>query len=207
MLAPFECERLIACWDRPARFDRAVAMGPKGYGVGEYRYWREPIPEPARSLRRHLYRVLRAAAEEHRARPRAVKPLYPASVREFWEQCRAAGQSRPSSILLRYDTGGINHPHRDIYGKIWFPFQAVVVLSRRGRDFVGGEFSVVEKRPGGDERWRAVAASEGDLILFCSRERWEIAGGRRRRVELRHAMRRIDRGARFGLGLVFPLAG
>ena len=205
LLVPAECEALIGHWPRRERFDRTIVMGPKGYGVGEYRYWKEPLPEPARSVRRLLYRRLRASADLHRAR-KPGEPGYPPSLRGLWALSRDAGQRRPSSILLRYGAGGINHPHRDIYGKVWFPFQALVVLSRVGRDFDGGEFSLIEEMPGGKERWGEVWASEGDLVVFCSRERWARLHGRPRKIELRHAMKVISQGERFGLGIVFPLA-
>ncbi|MBZ0252180.1 MAG: 2OG-Fe(II) oxygenase, partial [Candidatus Methylomirabilis sp.] len=197
LLAPAECAALIAHWPDAERFERTIDMAPKGYGVGAYRYWKEPLPEPAETLRRELYDILKVAADLHRD----DDTIYPETLGEFQDRCRAAGQRRASSILLRYPTGGVNHPHRDIYGREWFPFQALVVLSRRGRDFRGGDFVLMEKDapPGAGE---TVPLSEGDLLLFCSS--FHRAG--RRKVELRHAMRPVTRGERFALGLVFHMA-
>jgi alkylated DNA nucleotide flippase Atl1 len=206
LLAEAECVSLIAAYDDDARFERTIEMGPRGYGVGTYRYWKEPIPEPARSLRAGLYDRLRAPAGEA---PGAVE--YPPSLAEFWDRCRASGQKRAASILLRYGEGGINFPHRDIYGRQWFPYQAVAVLSRRGADFEGGEFVLFEEAPGEGSRERAFALDAGDLLVFASRgysrpRAGPSAKGRALLAELHHGMRAVTRGERFALGLVLHLA-
>lgn len=200
VLAPAECEAVLAESERAGRFDREVEMLAKGYGVGRYRYWNEPLPEPLGELREALYPRLRPCAEA------IASGAFPATLAEFWRRCREAGQQRPSSILIQYPTRGVNHPHRDLYGRVWFPLQALVVLSRRGRDFEGGEFVLIEERPGQDLR-RAVPVSEGDLVVFCTRERRERSGGRRRKVALLHAMDPVTRGEREAAGIVFHLAG
>jgi hypothetical protein len=200
LLAQVECEALIRTFDDPSRFERTIDMGPRGYGVGSYRYFEEPLPDPAGAVRLALYTRLRGLAAET---PGAVE--YPPTLFEFWENCRASGQNRASSILLRYPQGGVNFPHRDIYGRQWFPYQAVVVLSRRGADFEGGEFLLHEKLPGGGTREREFALDAGDLAVFAS-QGYRAPGPRPRRVELRHGMRAVTRGERFALGLVLHLA-
>jgi len=200
LLAEAECEALIETFENDACFERTIEMGPRGYGVGSYRYFKDPLPEPARSLREALYERLRALAAEA---PGAVE--YPATLAEFHERCRASGQKRASSILLHYSEGGVNFPHRDIYGRQWFPYQAVVVLSRRGADFEGGEFLLHEETPDAGARERAFALDAGDLAVFASRG-YRAGGPRPRFVELRHGMRAVTRGERFALGLVLHLA-
>jgi hypothetical protein len=205
LLAAGECEDLIACWDREGLFERTIEMGPRGYGTGDYRYFRDPPPPPIGALRRLLYARLRRTAEAWR-RPRPSEARYPRTLREFHETCRSAGQARGSTILLRYPAGGINHPHQDIYGPVWFPFQALVVLSRRGTDFTGGQLVILEERPDGAERERRIAVRRGDLVVFASRERRETRGPARRAVPMRHGMTMVRRGERFALGIVFHLA-
>lgn len=200
LLAEAECEALIDLASDDARFERTIEMGPRGYGVGSYRYFKDPLPEPARSVREALYERLRALAAEA---PGAVE--YPSTLAKFHERCRANGQKRASSILLRYPEGGVNFPHRDIYGRQWFPYQAVVVLSRRGADFEGGEFLLHEESPDAGSKERAFALDAGDLAVFASRG-YSAPGPRPRFVELRHGMRAVTRGERFALGLVLHLA-
>ena len=197
VLPPDACEELIAAFDDDARFERTIRMGPRGYGVGTYRYWKEPMPRLASAVRDEIYARLRGLASEA---PGAS--AYPPKLEDFWRACRSTGQHRASSIVLRYPEGGVNFPHRDVYGPTWFPYQAACVLSRRGDDYEGGEFILYEERPGESPVERVHALDQGDVALFASR------GFRRggRFVELRHGMRTVTRGERFALGLVLHLA-
>ncbi len=204
LFSPAECADLLASLaeiERGGGFERSVQMAPHGFGVGAYHYLSEPLLDPAAALRTDLYARLAPAGLEVRGR------VYPPDLDTFWAHCRRGGQRRASSIVLCYGAGGVNHPHRDLYGEVWFPFQALLVLSRHGRDFEGGEFVLVEDAAsGGRETEHVVPATEGDLLLFASRCRVELDGRRRKRVFLRHGMRPVTRGMRFGLGIVFHLA-
>lgn len=186
LVAPSECQSILNLSATTERFERTIQMFPKGYGVGTYHYYKEPLPEPAGALRERLYRELLPAG-------------YPNDLAGFWKRCRDFGQRRASSILICYGQGGVNHPHRDVYGRIWFPFQALVMLSRRGRDFSGGEFFVEDEASGGRQ---SAPVSEGDVVLFATRERVEAG----RKVSVRHGMQPVTRGKRYGLGIVFHLA-
>ena len=187
LLAPSECARILNDSTELGRFERSIDMLPRGYGVGSYHYYREPLPAPAETLRELLYNEIAPAG-------------YPEKLSEFWERCRAAGQKRASSILIGYGKGGINHPHRDVYGPVFFPFQAFITLSKRGRDFTGGEFYVADEDGAGP--MKKVAVNEGDVVIFASRDR-HVNG---RKVRVRHGMTTVTKGKRYGLGIVFHLA-
>ncbi len=195
------CEELIVAFADETRFERTIRMGPRGYGVGTYRYWKEPMPRIARELRAEIYVRLRELASEA---PGAS--AYPPTLEDFWRACRKTGQHRASSIVLRYPEGGVNFPHRDVYGPTWFPYQAVCVLSRRGEDYEGGEFVLYEERPEGAPLERVHPLDAGDLAIFASRGYRSGTNGAQRFVELKHGMRPITRGERFALGLVMHLA-
>jgi len=186
LIASSECQSILDASATIERFERTIQMLPKGYGVGTYHYYQEPLPVPAGALRERLYRELAPSD-------------YPKNLAAFWKRCRNAKQKRASSILICYGKGGVNHPHRDVYGKVWFPFQAVVMLSRRGRDFAGGEFFVEDEATGDRE---IAKVSEGDVVLFVTRERVDNGG----RVAVRHGMQRVTQGKRYALGMVFHLA-
>ena len=186
LIAPSECQSILDASATIERFERTIQMLPKGYGVGTYHYYKEPLPEPAGALRENFYRELAPSG-------------YPKNLAAFWKRCRRAKQKRASSILICYGMGGVNHPHRDVYGKVGFPFQAVVMLSRRGRDFAGGEFFVEDEATGHRE---IAKVSEGDVVLFVTRERVDNGG----RVAVRHGMQPVTRGKRYALGMVFHLA-
>ena len=178
-------------------YERTIHMRSKGYGVGRYGYLAEPLPPVAATLRAGLYERLLPLADGWSG----AAPAYPPTVEALAEACRAAGQRRASCILLEYGEGGVNHPHRDVYGSLVFPFQALVVLSRRGRDFEGGDFLLLEER-GDGEATTAVPADEGELVVFAAWGRPAADG----RVGLRHAMSPLTRGTRHALGIVFNLA-
>jgi len=200
LLAPTECDAVHAASRAPGAMDRTTHMLPKGYGVGAYHYWSEPLPPLLAQLRERLYGALLEAADTLRG-----EATYPPTLDAFWATCRAADQRRPSSILIQYPEGGVNHPHRDVYGPVWFPYQALLLLSRRGRDFEGGEFVLLEERADGERR-HEIPVSEGDLVVFGTRMRWDASGPQPRKVPLRHAMAPVTRGEREAVGLVFHLA-
>ena len=186
LIAPSECQSILDASAAIERFERTIQMLPKGYGVGTYHYYTEPLPEPAGELRERLYRELALSG-------------YPNNLAAFWKQCRDRGQKRASSILICYGKGGVNYPHRDVYGQVWFPFQALVMLSRRGRDFTGGEFFVEDEASGHRQIARV---SEGDVVLFATRERVQNGSP----VAVRHGMLPVTRGKRYAFGVVFHLA-
>lgn len=187
LLTPSECASILNASTQMTRFERSVDMQPRGYGVGSYHYYKEPLPSTAQTLRDLLYRRLAPSG-------------YPSTLTEFWRRCREAGQRRPSSILIGYGKGGINHPHRDVYGPVFFPYQALVALSKRGRDFTGGDFYLVDEADPGARR--PFKVTEGDVVIFATRDRRPA----RRKLAIRHGMTTVTRGRRYGLGLVFHLA-
>lgn len=221
------CGALRELAEAPELFERTIDMAPRGYGVGTYRYFKEPLPEPAFTIREELYSNLTDLARDTRS-----APAYPPTLAQFFEQCRAAGQRRSSSILLSYAAGGVNHPHRDIYGKLWFPYQAVLVLSAREQEFEGGDLVLCTRQKDGTEQRRRLPLDQGDLCLFASRgfeaatlgapapketpkESSKGAHGSTRRspvkpesrwVEQTHGLTTVTRGTRSALGIVLHLA-
>lgn len=196
-----ECAAIGACFDDEPLFERTIEMAPRGYGVGRYRYFREPAPAPIAALRAGLYERLRPLVESWTASGAADagELCFPADIDDFFARCRAAGQLRGSSIVLVYPAGGVNHPHQDVYGPVAFPLQALIVLSERGRDFRGGAFEWIEEAAGGGERRARVPATRGDLVVFAS-------SSRPPRVPVRHGMTLVTHGERRALGIVFHLA-
>jgi len=197
-----ECARLIALDRVDRRFRSRIDMARHGFGVGRYGYFAHPLPPIVRDLRRTLYARLTPIANrwmEALGDPRR----YPAQLAEFVAECAAHGQTRPTPLLLRYEAGGYNCLHRDLYGDVAFPLQATVFLSARGRDYAGGEFLLVEQRPRAQSRGEAIAAERGELLIFPNALR--PVRGRRGfyRASLRHGVSRITAGERFALGIIF----
>jgi hypothetical protein len=202
LLTPPECAALARLWDEPARFRTHVDLGRHRFGQGAYRYFDRPLPPLVEELRRQLYPPLARIADAWAAALGAQQRL-PASLDGFLARCRAAGQTRPTPLLLRYEAGGYNRLHQDLYGEVAFPLQVTVLLSDPQRDFAGGEFLLLEQRPRMQSRGEAVALRQGEAIVFPTRER-PLEGARGiTRATLRHGVSRIHAGLRLTLGIIF----
>ena len=197
-----ECVRLAALWPRDALFRSRVEMARHRFGEGAYQYFAYPLPSPVARLRHALYPAL-AEVANGMAEALGREERYPASLEEWLAACHAAGQTRPTPLLLRYEAGGWNALHRDLYGPLVFPLQATILLSRPGEDFEGGEFLLVEQRPRQQSMGTAAALAQGEMIVFPVFDR-PVAGARGHyRAQLRHGVSRVARGERFTLGLIF----
>jgi hypothetical protein len=202
LLTPQQCESLIALYDDRARFRKRVEMGRVLFGVGEYKYFAAPLPEIVAEMRAALYSRLVPIANRWMKAMRSPR-VFPPTPDEFEALCRAHGQDKPTPLLLRYEAGGYNCLHQDLYGEIAFPLQVTCALSRLGRDYHGGEFILVEQRPRAQSRAEVVALEQGEAIIFANSYR-PVRGIRGyHRVSLRHGISRVHCGLRFSLGVIF----
>ena len=202
LLTARECQALRRRFRQDASFRATVEMEPKRFGRGRYRYFAHPLPPPVARLRTALYPPLAAIAnrwQERLGRGERFEPTLAA----FLARCHAAGQTRPTPLLLRYERGDYNRLHQDLYGKIAFPLQVAIVLSREGRDYTGGEFLVAEQRPRMQTRVSAVRLGLGEAVVFPNAVR-PVAGPRGdARALMRHGVSELLSGERFTLGIIF----
>jgi hypothetical protein len=202
LLTPAECARIAALYDQPGHFRATIDMARHRFGEGQYRYFAAPFPEPVDALRHGLYRRLLPIARDWYDRlGRRVE--WPDTLDEWLEACHAAGQTRPTPILLRYEAGGWNALHRDLYGDKVFPLQVVVNLSDPGADHTGGEFLLVEQRPRAQSRGTATLIPQGHGLVFTTRDRPVASARGWSAAPVRHGVSTIRSGRRFTLGLVF----
>lgn len=202
LLRAEECQTLIDSYVEHSRFRSRVIMQRHGFGQGEYQYFDDPLPELIADLRVQLYERLVPLANRWSQRL-GFAHRYPATHAEFIDQCHAAGQFKPTPLLLRYRAGDYNCLHQDLYGPLAFPLQLTVMLSQPGEDFSGGEFTLVEQRPRRQSRPDVVSLQRGDAVVFAGQYR-PVAGTRGDyRVTLRHGVSRVRSGERFTLGLIF----
>ena len=172
------------------------------YGVGEYKYFARPMPEIVEQLRTELYARLVATANRWAERLRGGES-YPDSLSAFLKMCAASGQTKPTPLILRYEAGGYNCLHQDLYGEVAFPLQFTCALSRRGRDFEGGELLLVEQRPRAQSRGEAIALDEGEGIIFANRYRPSAGTRGFHRVNMRHGVSTVTSGSRYAMGVIF----
>jgi hypothetical protein len=202
LLDDAECAELAGLYDRPDRFRSTIDMARYRFGQGQYRYFDTPFPEPVAALREALYpRLLPIARQWWRRLDRDAE--WPDGLAEWLEVCHAAGQRRPTPILLRYGAGDWNALHRDLYGDKVFPLQVVVNLDEPGVDHTGGEFLLVEQRPRAQSRGTSVLLPRGHGLVFTTRDRPVRSARGWSAAPVRHGVSTVRSGRRRTLGLVF----
>lgn len=202
LLAPTECEWLAGLYSDDSVFRSRVVMGRHGFGRGEYKYFRYPLPNVIAELRTALYRRLAPIANRWNE-AMGMEVRYPQEHGEFIRRCHEAGQVRPTPLLLQYEAGDYNCLHQDLYGEHVFPIQVALLLSEPGRDFTGGEFVLTEQRPRMQSRAEVVPLRQGDAVAFAVHHR-PVRGTRGTyRVNLRHGVSRLRSGRRHTLGIIF----
>jgi uncharacterized protein len=202
ILTPAECADLVDLYDNRDRFRNRIDMARFRFGVGEYKYFAAPVPPLVAELREVLYPRVVPIANDWAKALRLGTP-FPSDFAEFIEICHRQGQTKPTPLILRYEAGGYNCMHQDLYGDVVFPIQFTFMLSRRGADYSGGEFMLLEQRPRAQSRCDAITLEQGAAVLFTTRYR-PVKGSRGYyRANVRHGVSRIQRGRRFTLGIIF----
>ena len=202
LLTPRECAALRDLYPSEQPFRSRIVMSRHGFGRGEYKYFAYPLPDIVAALRAALYPPLAEIANRWNE-AMGLPVRYPANHGAFLTRCHAAGQTRPTPLLLQYGAGDYNCLHQDVYGEHVFPLQAAFLLSRPAQDFTGGEFVLTEQRPRMQSRAEVVPLAQGEAVVFAVNQR-PVAGTRGSyRVTMRHGMSRVRSGRRHTLGIIF----
>jgi uncharacterized protein len=202
LLTPEECAGIAALYPNEEHFRSRILMARHGFGKGEYRYFKYPLPDLLGGLRTALYPCLAVVANQWNERM-GIEQRYPRTHAEFLEQCHDAGQARPTPLLLQYVAGDFNCLHQDLYGNLAFPIQVAILLSEPDRDFTGGEFVLTEQRPRMQSRAEVVPLRQGDAVAFAVHNRPVKGTKGNYRVNLRHGVSRIRSGLRHTVGIIF----
>ncbi len=196
-----ECRELAASFE-DGRFRSTIDMRRYRFGEGAYKYFDAPLPALIDDARHALYPPLAALANDWAQRLGETAD-YPPALEAFLDRCHAAGQQRPTPLILRYGEGGHNTLHQDIYGEVAFPLQAVTVLDRPGADFEGGQFVLLEQRPRAQSRAHVIDLERGAFLIFATRHR-PVQGTRGYyRANMRHGVATVLAGRRTTLGVIF----
>ena len=202
MLRASECDSLIARYADDAAFRKTVVMAKHGFGRGEYRYFGAPLPPAVSALRAALYPRLVPTANRWWEQL-GESARFPPTMAECEAASRAAGQTLPTPLLLRYGPGDYNCLHQDLYGAFWFPLQAAFLLDEPERDFTGGELVLVEQRPRMQSRPVVVPLRRGDGVVFACNSRPRRGSRGFYRTVLRHGVSELRSGKRHTLGIIF----
>jgi len=202
LLAPSECDAVAGMYGDTTAFRSHVVMARHGFGKGEYRYFSYPLPDLVQELRTGLYPRLAPLANAWHERM-GMDIRFPATHAEFLERCHAAGQRRPTPLLLQYGPGDYNCLHQDLYGEHVFPLQVATLLSEPHEAFEGGEFVLTEQRPRMQSRPAVVPLRKGDAVVFAVNSRPHRGTKGDYRVKLRHGVSEVRSGQRHTVGIIF----
>ena len=197
-----ECDAVALLYDTEHGFRSRVVMARHGFGRGEYRYFAYPLPALVGDLRSDLFPHLAPIANRWHERM-GLEARFPADHGDFLAACHAAGQDRPTPLLLRYGAGDHNCLHQDLYGAYVFPLQVAILLSAPGRDFTGGEFVLTEQRPRMQSRADVAPLAKGDALIFAVNDRPVLGARGDYRVRMRHGVATVRSGRRHTLGIIF----
>jgi hypothetical protein len=202
LLTIAECREIVTMYSDASHFRSRVVMSRHGFGRGEYQYFKYPLPPIVDAFRDAFYERLAPIANAWNVAIK-VDDQYPEKHQAFLERCRAAGQTRPTPLLLQYEAGDYNCLHQDLYGEHVFPIQVAILLAKPEEDFTGGEFVLTEQRPRMQSRPEIVPLKQGDAVAFAVHHR-PVEGARGTyRVKLRHGVSRLRSGRRHAIGIIF----
>ncbi|MDR0271485.1 2OG-Fe(II) oxygenase [Paenibacillus sp.] len=202
ILEPEECADFITSYDAENLYRKTIDMKRYRFGIGEYKYFQSPLSETVQQFREGFYPQLAVTANLWMERL-GKETSYPTALTDFLSKCHEAGQSRPTPLILKYEAGGYNCLHQDLYGDVFFPFQVVLVLNQKDVDYEGGEFLLVEQRPRAQSRGHVIRPERGGGLIFPTSFR-PVQGTRGYyRATLRHGVGTISAGTRYSLGIIF----
>ena len=197
-----ECNALIRRFDKTDEYRKTVLMERYRFGMRSYKYWSNPLPETIHDMRKYLYPQLAPIANSWMELLK-IENQFPNSLEAFLKECHKNDQKLPTPLILRYQKGGYNTLHQDLYGETYFPIQAACFLNESGEDFTGGHFVLTEQVPRAQSRAIVLTPKRGDLVIFSTNFR--PAEGKRGyyRVIMKHGVSEVYSGTRHAVGVIF----
>ena len=202
MLDTDECNMMASLYDNETLFRSTINMQRYRFGLGEYKYFGYPLPPLIQYVRENLYCVLAPTANDWMQKC-GSDVHYPKDHKEFISVCHAHGQVRLTPLILRYEAGGYNTLHQDLYGDVYFPFQVVFMLKQKDRDYHGGELVFVEQLPRAQSKASVLSPEQGDAVIFTTNFR-PVRGARGfYRARMKHGVSAVTKGIRYTMGVIF----
>lgn len=201
-LSQEECREYASHYSKDSLFRSTIDMERFRLGKGQYKYFSYPLPSSIELMRENLYRQLAPIANDW-SEKLSLKIDYPSSHPDFLQMCHKQGQLRPTPLLLRYESGGFNTLHQDLYGAVYFPFQVVFMLTQKGLDHEGGEFVLTSQLPRAQSRVEIITAGQGDAVIFTTNFRPVKGSKGYYKARVKHGVAEVKFGERYAMGLIF----
>ena len=202
LLTGFECDRIVQHYDSNELYRKIINMERYRFGKGVYKYFSYPLPETIEEVRQKVYPHLAPVANNW-MRVLNNEKQFPESLTRLLEQCHTHQQIRPTPLILKYERGGYNTLHQDLYGEVFFPMQLVLFLSEPGKDYEGGEFVMIEQRPRAQSKAIVLKPAKGDMLMFTTNFRPVRGSKGYYRVNMKHGVSEVTAGIRYTSGVIF----
>jgi hypothetical protein len=202
VLTDAECNGLIQQYDNKELYRKTISMERYRFGMGEYKYFSYPLPDLIEKVRQSVYPHLAPVANNW-MKVLNINKHFPGTLGGLLQQCHQQGQIRPTPLILRYDKGGYNTLHQDLYGEVFFPMQLVIFLDEPGKNYEGGEFVLIAQRPRAQSKAIVLKPGKGDMLLFTTNFRPVKGSKGYYRVNMKHGVSEITAGRRHTLGIIF----
>ena len=202
LLSNEDCEELINNYDNSNLYRKTVAMERYRFGLGEYKYFKYPLPDLIQTIRENVYRRLALIANEW-MKMLNIDKQFPGTFEELQMLCHSSNQTKPTVLILKYSKGGHNTLHQDLYGDIFFPIQAVLFLNEPGKDYTGGEFVLMQQTPRAQSKAIVLQPKKGDMLIFTTNFKPVKGSKSYYRVNMKHGVSELHGGERHTLGIIF----
>lgn len=202
LLTGFECDNIVQQYNNTELYRKTINMERYRFGLGEYKYFNYPLPGTIEQVRKSIYPHLAPVANNW-MRLLNIQIKFPESLTGLLDQCHSHQQTRPTPLILKYERGGYNTLHQDLYGDLFFPIQLVLLLSEPGKDYEGGEFVMIEQRPRAQSKAIVLKPAKGDMLMFTTNFRPASGSKGYYRVNMKHGVSEVTAGIRFTLGVIF----
>jgi uncharacterized protein len=196
------CEEMIQKYNDSDLYRKTIAMERHSFGLGEYKYFKYPLPDLIQTVRGAIYPKLAPIANAW-MKMLNVEKQFPDTFDELQRLCHDKKQTKPTVLILKYDKGGYNTLHQDIYGDIFFPFQLVFFLNEPDDDYTGGEFVLTQQVPRAQSKAIVLRPHKGDMLIITTNFR-PIKGSKGYyRAQMKHGVSEVHNGERHTLGIIF----
>lgn len=197
-----ECDDIASLYNNVSIYRKTVVMERHRFGLGEYKYFTYPLPDIIATIRKNIYPYLSAISNLW-MKALNIDTVFPGHLETLHEQCRNNNQVKPTVLLLKYGKGGFNTLHQDIYGDVYFPMQAVIMLNEPEKDYTGGEFVLIEQTPRAQSKAIVLKPAKGDMLIFTTNFRPVKGSKGYYRVNMKHGVSEVHNGNRMALGIIF----